>query len=169
MRRRASLSASRHPLCGCYRSDLPDAPHGTRCDGRDPADAWSSNGRHPFLALMTWYSPSPKLPPTTTIGISLGMYSSGNAGPVVFVDDHARRPDRQTHAHREPLTESMSDLVQRNNIEQEPTFTGGGLHPMVRSWTWRRRKDWPRTPPRSPSSWFDRERAPQCSACSPAP
>ena len=59
------------------------------------------------------------------------VFQCGDAGPVVLVDDHARRPDRQTHAHAS-LDGVHVGLVQRNNIEQEPTFTGGGLHPMVR-------------------------------------
>ena len=81
-------------------------------------------------ALMTWYSPSPKLPPPRHRHI-LECIPVRRCGPVVLVDDHARRPDRQTHAHAS-LDGVHVGLVQRNNIEQEPTFTGGGLHPMVR-------------------------------------
>ena len=59
------------------------------------------------------------------------VFQCGDAGPVVLVDDHARRPDRQTHAHTS-LDGVHVGLIQRNDIEQEPTFTGGGLDPMVR-------------------------------------
>ena len=71
-----SLSASRHPLVRVLSVGPSGRP--TWNTVRWPRSSRCMVIQRPpsLSALMTWYSPSPKLPPTTTIGISLGMYSS---------------------------------------------------------------------------------------------
>ena len=59
------------------------------------------------------------------------VFERGDAGPIVFVDDHSGRPDRQAHAHTR-LDGFHVGFIQGNDVQQEPAPSRGGLHAMIR-------------------------------------